>query len=57
MRWRGAVSNTTAQIYSFKFHNYYGGGDCDGPTYDSFVKFGRVYILDRAPDFSIPLAD
>ena len=69
MCWRGDTSTNPlltsdpkynaakrAAIDSFKYQNYYGGSDCDGPTYDSFVTFGEVYIWDSAPDFSVPLA-
>ena len=51
--WRGPVAPTVARISGFKPHSYYGGGDCDGPTFTSYVKFGRFRVYDEPPSFSI----
>lgn len=63
MKWRGPVnlppvSNpNAARVAGWKPHNYYGGNHCDGPHYDSYVKFGTFYYRTTPPDFDTPLAD
>jgi hypothetical protein len=57
VKWRGPVGATVARVSGFKPHSYYGGGDCDSPTFDSFVKFGRFRVYDQPPNFSVPPPD
>jgi hypothetical protein len=58
IEWRGpGVATSAARITGWEPHIYSGGNACDGPTYDSYVKVGRFYVRDTAPNFATPLAD